>query len=638
MIGAALAPAVAFALLIAVVRPRCPDRRSTLLAAAVLWGVAVVVITEGLSLVHGLRFGPVLGAWLALGGALAWHLWRRAGAGARAPSPPMPPLSGFERALLGCVVVIAAATGVVALAAPPNTHDAMTYHMSRVAHWAQNGSVEHYPTPIVRQLAQPPWAEFAILQGYVLTSGDRLANLVQWFSMLGTAVGASLVARQLGGDRRAQLLAAVAAITLPVGVVQASGTKNDYVAAFWLTCVVALVLALVKRPAGARPGAGVVLAGSALGLALLTKATAYIVAFPLVAWACAARLRRDGWRAGFAVAALLLVAAAINAGSLARNAHRFGSPLGPIRDGPFEYANATVGLRSTLSVAIRNAGLHLGTPWGSVNEFTGSAIRAAHGALGLAVDDPSTTWWGTHFEVSSPRRHEDMVSNGLHLALVAGALLALATCADLRTPDRLAYAAALVAAFLLFCAVLRWQPWHSRLHLPLFALWAPLIGIALARWPAAAAPAATALVAVAVVMVLANEPRPLVRALREPREALYFRARPDLRQPYAGALALLAAHGCARIGLQLGGDDWEYPLWAHARRAVPEARLDHLLDWTMPGQPAARLDTGAAAPCGILATSAPERSEIALGDARYARAFAHPSIALFLRAPAGARP
>jgi hypothetical protein len=550
----------------------------------------------------------------------------------------MAPLGRFERALLAGVVMIAAATGVVALAAPPNTHDAMTYHMSRVAHWAHNGSVEHYPTTIVRQLAQPPWAEFAILQGYVLTGGDRLANLVQWLGMLGTAVAASLVAGQLGGDRRAQLLAAAVAITVPVGVVQASGAKNDYVAAFWLTCLAALALRLAEQPAGARTGVGAALAGSALGLALLTKATAYIFAAPLVVWVCAARIRRDGRRAWSVVVALLVVAAAINAGSLARNAHRFGSPLGPARDGPYEYANASLGIRSTLSVAIRNAGLHLGTPWESVNGFTADAIRSAHAALGLAVDDPSTTWWATRFQVSSPRRHEDMVSNGLHLALVAGALLVLAIRADLRTPDRVAYAGALVAGFLLFCAVLRWQPWHGRLHLPLFALWAPLIGIALGRWPTTAALVATALVAVAAVMVLANEPRPLVSALREPREALYFRARPDLRQPYTGSIALLAARGCARIGLELGGDDWEYPLWVLARRAVPEARLDHLGDWTMPGQRPAPPNTGAAAPCGILSTSAPGRSEMVLGGVRYARALAHPSISVFLKDTAGARP
>ena len=393
MILAALVPAFAFVLLIAVVRPRCPDPRTALLAASVVWGLMVVAVTEVLSLLHAVQFAALLGAWLVLSALLAWRVWRCGRPPARTAIDGGRPFGWPEAPLLVGVGAIAAAVGVVALVAPPNTYDSMTYHMSRVAHWAQNGSVEHYATPIVRQLFQPPWAEFAILQSYVLSGGDRLANLVQWFSMLGAAVGVSLVTEHLGGDRRAQILAAAVAVTIPIGVVQASGTKNDYVAAFWLTCLAVFVLALNRQPGGARMAGGVVLTGGALGLALLTKASAYLFAAPLVVWMCLARLRRDGGKAWPVLLGLAIVAAATNAGHLTRNLERSGLPLGPVRDGPFENANASLGVRSTLSVAVRNAGLHLGTPWSTVNTVTDGAIRTVHRYLGLDVDDPATTWW-----------------------------------------------------------------------------------------------------------------------------------------------------------------------------------------------------------------------------------------------------
>ncbi len=637
MILAALAPALAFILLTAAARPRCPDWRTALLVAAVLWGVVVVAVTETLSLVHALNFWALLGVWIALSAFLAWWMWRHWNAIVSARAGSWMAVGWFDRALLASTAVLAATVGVVALVAPPNTYDSMTYHMSRVAHWAQNRSVEHYPTPIIRQLFQPPWAEFAILQSYVLTGGDRLANVVQWFSMLGGLAGVSLAAKHLGGSRRAQILAAVVAVTIPMGVVQASGTKNDYVAALWLTCLAVFVLTLNRQPRGAAVGVWVLLVGGALGLAVLTKATSYIFGLPLVAWACLARARRDGWRVWRVVVGVVIVVTAINTGYLVRNVARFGAPLGPGHEGPYGYANASLGVRSTVSVAIRNAGLHLGTPWSAVNAMTDDAIRAVHRFLGLDVDDPTTTWWATHFQVSGPKRHEDMISNGLHLALIVVAILTVVMRPEVRTPERVTYVAALIVAFVLFCAVLRWQPWHSRLHLPLFVLWTPVIGIVLARRGMVAAVVAGALIVGAVVAVRVNEPRPLEGVLRRPRAEQYFRNHVGVSGPYTDAVKLLTERQCSHVALDLGGNDWEYPLWALTRRALPGVRLEHVVDHSVPGGHLYYRDLGASPPCGIIVTRAPERPEIALAGLVYRRALSERGVALYLPRTAAAQ-
>src|SRR5262249_7429629 len=55
------------------------------------------------------------------------------------------------------------------------------------------------------------------------------------------------------GDRRTQILATEVAGTIPVGVVQASGTKNDYVVAFRLTSLTAPALARQGQPRRALP-------------------------------------------------------------------------------------------------------------------------------------------------------------------------------------------------------------------------------------------------------------------------------------------------------------------------------------------------------------------------------------------------
>ena len=42
----------------------------------------------------------------------------------------------------------------------PNNWDSMTYHLTRVEHWMQRQTVIHYATNNVRQVSQPPLAEY----------------------------------------------------------------------------------------------------------------------------------------------------------------------------------------------------------------------------------------------------------------------------------------------------------------------------------------------------------------------------------------------------------------------------------------------------------------------------------------------
>ncbi len=78
--------------------------------------------------------------------------------------------------------------------------------MARVVHWIQNQTVAHYPTNIPYQLVLPPWSGFAIMHFHILHGGDQWANFVQWFSMIGSIIGVSLLAKELGAEREARCL------------------------------------------------------------------------------------------------------------------------------------------------------------------------------------------------------------------------------------------------------------------------------------------------------------------------------------------------------------------------------------------------------------------------------------------------
>ena len=104
----------------------------------------------------------------------------------------------------GTIVILLVGTFLVAWIAPPNTNDALQYHLSRVAHWAQQASLEHFATPIPRQIWMPPWAEMAMLHLYLLAGGDWLVNMVQWLALVGCLVAVGEIVRQLGAGRSGQ--------------------------------------------------------------------------------------------------------------------------------------------------------------------------------------------------------------------------------------------------------------------------------------------------------------------------------------------------------------------------------------------------------------------------------------------------
>jgi hypothetical protein len=608
-LGAAL-PFAAFVLLLAALRPRVDSWRHGIVTAAVMWGTGVAVVTEALSLVHAFTFFGALVLWGAAVVFLGWAVSRGPALNPLRALCESRALSRRPRAVLLAVGGIVATVGVVAVVAPPNTYDSMTYHMSRVAHWIQNGDVRHYPTYIVRQNSAAPGAEFIIANIQVLAGSDRLANLVQWASMIGSLAGVSLVTRLLGSDRRAQLLTVIVAATIPMGVLQASSTQNDYVVALWLVCLAVFVL----RPAHPT------LVGAALGLLLLTKPTGYVFALPLIVWFAVSSIAHEHRVAWRRLALVVLVALALNAGYFVRNIATFGAPLGPGSEGQhgeYQYINGTIGVKPMLSVALRNLAVHLGTPWPRVNAMTEGAVGAAHRLLRLDVNDPRTTWFTTEFRVLPPSTHEDSAANGVHLVLIVVAIVVSITW-QRRRP--IAWSLVIAFGFLLFSAVFRWQPWHSRLELPLFVLAAPLVGMALA--PRRIGPAvAVALLLLALDPLLWNATRPLVgprNIFQEDREAQYFVTRPDLQPPYRAAIERARALGCADIGLMFAGSEPEYPFWVLAKSALGErVRLEHVF-WN------------ATSPCVVFTTLPTLPEEIDVAGRVYRRDLVAPPISLFV--------
>ncbi|MDA0322608.1 MAG: glycosyltransferase family 39 protein [Verrucomicrobia bacterium] len=291
--------------------------RPAVLVAALGLGVWIAATTEALAALGWIGRVPFVVAWSALCGGLASVLvWRVR------HHPPVewqwPELQPFERAFAVGLIVFAAAEAVIGLIAPPNTWDSLTYHMSRVMHWIQNGNVNLYATHILRQNHLAPWTDYALLHTVVLGGSDRYVNLVQWAGMLGSLAALTMIARELGATRAAQGLAAAFAISIPMGVLQSTGTKSGHTLSLWLGCMVFFLIRLSRRPTTGNA----VAVGLALGLGMLTKATMLLFAPPfLCLWTWRRWVRGEaGDRATWCRhAAVILARLSLFAGSRAKN-------------------------------------------------------------------------------------------------------------------------------------------------------------------------------------------------------------------------------------------------------------------------------------------------------------------------------
>jgi hypothetical protein len=509
--------------------------------------------------------------------------------------------------MLSIIVAFAIVTAVVAWFAPPNTYDSLTYHLSRVAHWAQNGSVKPYSTGIMRQLFMSPGAEFAILHTYVLSGGDRLANFVQWLAMVISLIGVTALASELGASRTGQYFTALFAVTLPVGIGQASSTMTDYVVAMWVVIVALEVLLLLKSQNG-RTNA--LFMSIAAGLAILAKPTSFVFLLPFVIMTAVILLRSHPIRSTLGMVSLaVLIVLIINTGYFTRNTIVFGSPLGD-KALAARYRLETPSWQAYASNLLRNASLHAGTPLESLNDLLHNTLAKVHAKLGVGLDDPRTSVHPV-FVIWGYLSDELRASNTLQASLALASFAVLAIRRRELEPRVWIYASAAASGFLIFSIAFKFDILGSRFHLPFFLLLAPVVGYLVSRVAGPFAIGFTSLLLAVggLPILLGLGSRPLINTAGEEsiitasREQLYFAQAPNLDEPYREMVELIQQNQCSQVGLMLSGDSPEYPLWLLLDAPDESLRIEWIIARSDPSGSYRAEDFS---PCAMVCASCPQ--------------------------------
>jgi 4-amino-4-deoxy-L-arabinose transferase-like glycosyltransferase len=616
--------------------------------AATYWAVLLTVITEGLSYFKLITFGWILGAWGVSCIILIYIYFKLKAQNIYilrnniSQTNKKKSIQSLIILLLCGITFYIVTIGLIAIIAPPNNWDSMDYHMSRVAYWIQNHSVAHYPTSYTPQLYQNPWSEFVILHFQILSGGDYFANLVQWLSMIGCLIAVSLIAKQLGANLRGQVFSAVVAVTIPMGILQASSTQNDYVIAFWVVCLAHYLLLTVQANKNSN-WTNFFQIGSSVGLAILTKGTAYFYVFPFLIWLSLSQIKRLRWQVWKPALIVSSISLLLNISHYLRNYNLFASPLGE----PGGYRNEVLGVNILFSNILRNLALHIGTPIGLWNGIANKLIIIIHTFIGLDVDDPRITFSKTFFvpggwSTIGITGNENSAGNLVHLILIILCITVFITQTYFRKQSYIfAYLITVIFTFFIFCYLVKWQAWNTRLHLPFFVLISPFIGVILSKIKKdkIAIFIVFFLLCSSLSWVFFNRYRPIIShksIFQISRIEQYFSNRPYLKVTYTGAVEFLNSEKCSNIGLSMGNDPWEYPLWVLLQQNQQKiVKMQHINSNNVSASLETEHPYKEFIPCGIISmetkkSKQKKRQKINFQDKIYVRAWDSPELGVFI--------
>lgn len=576
--------------------------RLGLVRAALILAAAAVVGEEVFSAFGWLNRGGIFGFWAVALIVSGWLAYRTQQRRAQAAMPRLALDNRLDRILFWLLAALLAGSLVLALIAPPNTHDSLAYHLPKVEEWAARGSLNFFPVAIDRQIVYAPGAEYLLLHLRLLTGDNSAYNMLQYGSGIVAIAAATRITQRFGGTTRAQLLTALVIASTPLVLLELSSTQTDLVVAAWVVSAAMYVVDTLRRKASWDE---IVLLGLAAGLTTIAKATGLFALGPLLIWWIIAQIRvaRSVPRIIGAAAVIGALTLAIAGPYLIRMENMFGSPLGP----PSVSRDTGLGRHDPGALivnALRVTQTAFNTPLRPIDNAEGAAINSLTRAFGIDPADNRMRMQPAQFPVGAWYPSEDRAAfplQGIVIAIAVGMGLIRPRADGIR-----GYAITVIVAVVLHVTMLKWQEWGNRLLLYLLILGAPLAGLLLARLKPRPLMAYVALIGLAGSLTLAvGRPRHLIgpgSALTTSRLDQTFALQPRLEKDY-----VWAAQGVAndhRVGMVMDPDAWEYPWWTllsgHSLSIVNSVYP------ALPGTPASNLDAiVCAAPRDVCAANVP---------------------------------
>lgn len=460
----------------------------------------------------------------------------------------------------------------------PSTTDSMVYHLPRIMYWLQDGTVSQ---TYIRNSHDfmAPFAEYILLHLYSITNSDRLAFLSQWIAYLGSVVLILCISKKYFNIKNLWPIAALG-LSLPIALLQSASTQTDLITTLFVLLSIYYSLQFIDNP----NLKNIFLVGTSLGLGLLTKATFVIyILIPgfIILQFFISNHKYISKLIGYSLIILLTVLL-IQLRFLNQNLMLYGSFSGqPILEEGSSYSNERIDPGVLVSNLLRNSFIHLPVP--ILSQKLTNLINGSLEYLGTSISDSKTTYSNTQFKVLPViYPQEDIVSNPLHFILIITALIySIIHFKKFENKNVLKLFYLALGSFLVFSLVLKWQPFHSRLHIP-FLLIASTTGFILlskSKLKQLLKIMLVLSVTLSFILIILNVSRPYISysifyslvskysplnaSIPEafyikPRQDQYFNSRYYWQSPYTEVSKIINQD--AKISFNLM-DEYEYPFW-----------------------------------------------------------------------------
>jgi len=160
----------------------------------------------------------------------------------------------------------------LAVFAPINVWDAMSYQVARIAFWIQHGTLAHFETSSVRQIIFPPNSELLMLWIMLFIKKDFFLGTIQYLACFASMFTAYNFLSYLKVSTSRTLWAILVFASFPAVIIHSSGTQNHIILGFLLlTSLYLFIYGVFKKEK-----LSIFFSALALGISLGVKSSVFL--------------------------------------------------------------------------------------------------------------------------------------------------------------------------------------------------------------------------------------------------------------------------------------------------------------------------------------------------------------------------